>query len=44
MKMSDIPFGTTAWSALEATEHPGEKGTAWWRTQEFGAVRVSSCV
>lgn len=40
MKMSDIPFGTTAWSALAATEHPGEKGTAWWRTQQFGAVRV----
>lgn len=40
MKMSDIPFGTTAWSALAATEHPGEKGTAWWRTQQFGALRV----
>ncbi|MTD28214.1 DHCW motif cupin fold protein [Erwinia sorbitola] len=40
MKMSDIPFGTTDWSALEATEHAGEKGSAWWRTQQFGEVRV----
>jgi len=40
MKMNDIPFGTTDWSALAATEHPGETGTAWWRTQQFGEVRV----
>lgn len=40
MKMNDIPFGTTDWSTLTATEHPGETGTAWWRTQQFGEVRV----
>ena len=40
MQMSDIPFGTTDWSALPATEHPGETGTALWRTCQFGTIRV----
>ena len=40
MRMSDIPFGTTDWSAIEATEHAGEAGTARWRTRQFGTVRV----
>ena len=40
MRMSDIPFGTTDWSAVETTEHRGETGVARWRTREFGGVRV----
>lgn len=40
MKLSNIPFGTTAWSAIAPTEHKGEKGVASWRTQQFGEVRV----
>jgi quercetin dioxygenase-like cupin family protein len=40
MQMSDIPFSTTDWSALEATEHPGDSGKAYWRTRNFGALRV----
>jgi len=36
MKLSAIPFGITDWSTLEATEHPGEQGMAWWRTRHFG--------
>jgi hypothetical protein len=40
MKLSDIPFGTTDWSAIERTEHPGETGLAHWRTRHFGEVRV----
>lgn len=40
MKISDIPFGTTNWSELAATEHPGETGMAFWRTRQFGDVRV----
>ena len=40
MKMSDIPFGTTDWSTVERTEHRGENGTAYWRTQHFGGIRV----
>lgn len=40
MKIADIPFGTTDWSAIEATHHPGVSGHATWRTQHFGALRV----
>jgi quercetin dioxygenase-like cupin family protein len=40
MKMSGIPFGTTDWSSIPVTEHPGEHGTAIWRTREFGGIRV----
>ena len=40
MKMSAIPFGTTDWSQVERTEHAGERGVAYWRTKEFGGIRV----
>ena len=36
MRMSEIPFGTTDWSAIPPTRHPGEAGEAHWRTQTFG--------
>ena len=40
MQLSDIPFGTTDWSRIEPTAHPGETGVAHWRTQQFGSMRV----
>ena len=40
MQISDIPFGTTDWSQVERTEHKGARGVAYWRTPQFGAVRV----
>ena len=40
MQISDIPFGTTDWSTVPETVHPGETGTALWRTCQFGDVRV----
>ena len=40
MQLTDIPFGTTDWTTVEATEHPGESGTARWRTRQFGTIRV----
>lgn len=40
MQLTDIPFGTTDWSHIEPTEHSGESGAAYWRTQHFGSVRV----
>ena len=40
MIMTDIPFGTTNWSQIAPTEHKGEQGRAYWRTQHFGAIRV----
>jgi quercetin dioxygenase-like cupin family protein len=38
--MSGIPFGTTDWSRVDATEHNGERGLARWRTRSFGGIRV----
>ena len=35
-----VPFHTTDWSSLAATAHPGETGMAWWRTLQFGDLRV----
>jgi hypothetical protein len=40
MQMSGISFGTTDWSQIERTEHKGECGVAYWRTQQFGTIRV----
>ena len=40
MRLSDLPFGVTDWDQVPATEHPGETGTAVWRTRQFGDVRV----
>jgi hypothetical protein len=40
VQMSAIPFGTTEWSQIEATKHNGERGVAYWRTQNFGDIRV----
>jgi quercetin dioxygenase-like cupin family protein len=40
MKMTDIPFGTTDWSGVEPTRHPGESGQAFWRTRDFNGIRV----
>lgn len=40
MKMSAIPFGITDWETIVSTEHPGSSGTAFWRTQQCGDIRV----
>src|SRR5262245_50727713 len=40
MRIADIPFGITDWSAVAVTTHPGETGTATWRTRQFGDIRV----
>ena len=40
MILRDIPFGTTDWTTVEPTSHAGEVGTATWRTQHFGGIRV----
>ena len=40
MEMSGIPLGITDWSKIEPTEHKGESGSAYWRTQHFGDIRV----
>ena len=40
MKMSNFAFQTTDWSQIEKTEHKGESGTAYWRTRNFGEIRI----
>jgi hypothetical protein len=40
MRIADLPFTATDWSTVEPTGHPGETGTALWRTLHFGAIRV----
>lgn len=40
MELTDIPFGTTDWSKIPPTTHPGEAGTAYWHTCQFGNARV----
>jgi quercetin dioxygenase-like cupin family protein len=40
MNMHNIPFGTTDWSTIEAVEKSAQAGKAFWRTQQFGDVRV----
>jgi len=40
MQMSAIPFGITDWAIIERTEHKGQTGVAFWRTKNFGEIRV----
>lgn len=35
-----IPFQTTDWSSIPATEHKGESGIATWRTLQYDKIRV----
>ena len=38
--MSNIPFQTVNWEAIEKTEHKGETGTANWQTIQLGGLRI----
>lgn len=40
MSGSNIPFHAIDWESVPRTEHPGEKGTAWWRTVQFAGLRI----
>jgi len=40
MKLQNIPFAAIDWSSVEATEHRGESGMAYWRTIQLGDIRV----
>ena len=40
MKIPTLPFTVTDWTKVEPTTHPGEKGTAYWRTLNIGDIRV----
>src|SRR6476469_2524863 len=38
--MSNIPFQTIDWSAIEKVEHLGETGAAYWQTKQFPGLRI----
>ena len=40
MNMHDIAFGTTDWTQIERVEKSAKAGKAFWRTRQFGDVRV----
>lgn len=40
MEITNLPFGVTDWAEVEATAHAGERGMAYWRTRQFGPIRV----
>jgi len=40
MKIDPIAFETMDWSTVAPTEHAGVTGKAYWRTRQFGAIRV----
>ena len=40
MQIASIPFGTTDWADVPPTVHPGDTGSATWRTRQFGQIRV----
>ncbi len=40
MRIESVPFSTADWDQVAETEHPGESGTAYWRTIEQGNLRV----
>jgi hypothetical protein len=40
MNIASLPFTTTDWSRVPEVAHPGETGTAYWRTLEFAEIRV----
>lgn len=38
--MNPILYHTTNWETLDATLHPGETGTAHWKTMQYGDLRI----
>jgi quercetin dioxygenase-like cupin family protein len=40
MKIENVPFTQVDWSTVETTTHPGETGVAYWKTRQFGTIRV----
>jgi quercetin dioxygenase-like cupin family protein len=40
MQMTDIAFRITDWLSIDRIEHKGQTGVAYWRSQDFGSIRV----
>lgn len=37
---SPIPFQCIDWSTIPREEHPGDTGTSYWQTLQFGTLRI----
>ncbi|MFH0992611.1 MAG: DHCW motif cupin fold protein [bacterium] len=44
MTAQPIPFQTIGWDLLPATEYKGETGAAYWKTVQFGGLRIREVV
>ncbi len=40
MKIKDIPFEATDWSAIKSERHKGDSGFADWKVRQCGNIRV----
>lgn len=40
MHPASIPFQTTDWENLPVTQHNGETGVAYWKTLQYGGLRI----
>jgi hypothetical protein len=40
MTQHNIPFWVIDWSGIESTEHPGETGSAFWKTLQLPGLRI----
>ncbi len=40
MKLENMPFATVDWTKIEPSEHRGDSGMAYWRTMQFGSIRI----
>jgi quercetin dioxygenase-like cupin family protein len=40
MTNAGIPYHAIDWSLVPRTEHKGETGTSFWRTQQYGGLRI----
>lgn len=38
--MKPIPYQTIDWDNIKPTEHPGETGMAYWKTIDYGGLRI----
>jgi hypothetical protein len=40
MNAAEIPFHTTNWETVPVTEHKGDTGIAYWKTLQYGGLRI----
>ena len=40
MTQDSIPFQVVDWTAIDRTEHPGQTGSAFWKTPQLPGLRI----